>query len=263
MLVFAAIAPHSPLLIPTIGKERTDKLARTREAYSALEGELYAAKPDTLLIISPHGVTSEAGFALNLAVSYTMHLSDFGDLTTHATFASDTLFANELRTKIRTKSELPLVVSSTPALDYGAAIPLYLLTSHVPNAKTIPVYDSLRPIREHYEFGRMLHRAILASSRRVAVICSADLSQTLTDDAPGGLSPSGRKFDEAIVQLLREGSWNTLSNLEHMAIEAKACGYRPMMILHGILDNLNHKAHILSYEGPFGVGYLVAHLELH
>ncbi len=263
MLVFAAIAPHSPLLIPTTGKERTDKLARTREAYKTLEGELYAAKPDTLLVISPHGRAAEAGFALNLAVSYAMDLSEFGDLATRATFASDTLFASELRTKIRTKSELPLVVSSAATLDYGAAIPLYMLTPHVPNVKAIPVYDSLRPIREHYEFGRMLHRAILASHRRIAVICSADLAQTLTDDAPGGFSTNGRKFDESIVQLLRDQTWDILPELEHTALEAKACGYRPLMILHGIVNNLNHKAHILSYEGPFGVGYLVAHLELH
>lgn len=263
MLVFAGITPHSPLLLPTIGKDRSAKLHKTREALSTLEGELYAARPDTIIVISPHGAPSSDGFAINLAPTYSLDLSEFGDITTKASWSSDPLLAGELRKKIRNKSEIPLILNSEPTLDYGAAIPLYLLLQHAHETKVLPVHDSLLSPRAHFDFGKMLHRGILASNRRIAVIASADLSQTLTDDSPGGFSHAGKKFDDAVVTILREDSWEDLFNLEHESLEAKACGYRPLLILYGILKNLNNKTHILSYEGPFGVGYLVAHFELH
>ncbi len=263
MLVFAALTPHSPLLLPTIGKNRTEQLTKTREAFKILEGELYAARPDTVIVISPHGKPSVDGFVINLAPTYTLNLQDFGDITTKASWPSDPMLADEIRQKIRNKSEVPLLFSSDTEIDYGVSIPLHLLLGHIPQAKALTIHDSLLSPRAHFDFGKMLHRSILASTRRIAVIISADLAQTLTDDAPGGFSPNGRKFDESIVKILREGDWGALLNMEHDAIEAKACGYRPLIIFHGILQNLNHKTNILSYEGPFGVGYLTAHFELH
>ena len=43
---------------------------------------------------------------------------------------------------------------------------------------------------------------------------------------------------------------------------AGECGYRSILILLGALDSLDLKPEILSYEGPFGVGYLVANYHL-
>jgi aromatic ring-opening dioxygenase LigB subunit len=43
---------------------------------------------------------------------------------------------------------------------------------------------------------------------------------------------------------------------------AGECGLRSIVILMGALDGLKVKPEILSYEGPFGVGYLVASLEV-
>lgn len=263
MLVFAALTPHSPLLIPAIGKDRTEKLAKTREALKELEGELYAARPDTVVVISPHGQPSMDGFVVDLAPNYTMNLTDFGDITTKGSWPSDPMLAGEIRKKIREKSDVPLLFSSEDAIDYGVSIPLHLLLGHIPQAKALAVHDSLLSPRHHFDFGKMLHRSILASTRRVAVVVSVDLAQTLTDDAPGGFSPHGRAYDEHVIRILREHTWETLLSIEHEALEAKTCSYRPLVIFHGILQNLNNKTRILSYEGPFGVGYLVAHFELH
>ena len=44
--------------------------------------------------------------------------------------------------------------------------------------------------------------------------------------------------------------------------EAGECGYRSIIILLGILKNLNWEPEIISYEGPFGVGYLVANFKI-
>lgn len=46
--------------------------------------------------------------------------------------------------------------------------------------------------------------------------------------------------------------------------EAGECGLRSFSFLLGILEEskINWKPEVLSYEGPFGVGYLVANFRL-
>jgi MEMO1 family protein len=43
-----------------------------------------------------------------------------------------------------------------------------------------------------------------------------------------------------------------------LTAQAGECGLKSMLILAGILSGINLEPKILSYEAPFGVGYLVA-----
>ncbi len=55
MLKFAAICPHPPILLPSVGsKEDRLKLKKTLESLDYLAGEFKAAKADTIIISSPH-----------------------------------------------------------------------------------------------------------------------------------------------------------------------------------------------------------------
>ncbi|MBP2667335.1 MAG: hpcB, partial [Firmicutes bacterium] len=50
-----------------------------------------------------------------------------------------------------------------------------------------------------------------------------------------------------------------LFNIEpDLVEEAGECGLRPLFFLMGTLDGMDAESEILSYEGPFGVGYGVA-----
>ena len=79
MIVFAAVVPHSPLLVPSIGKEHTEKLANTTHAYAELEQTLYLAKPDTLVMISPHAQMYPDAMSGNASPKFTAVLKQFGD----------------------------------------------------------------------------------------------------------------------------------------------------------------------------------------
>ncbi len=70
MIVFAAIVPHSPLLVPSIGKEHRDKLSATLAAIAEIEQAIYLAKADTLCIIAPHGSRYPDAFSINLSQKY-------------------------------------------------------------------------------------------------------------------------------------------------------------------------------------------------
>jgi len=262
MIVFAAIVPHSPLLIPSIGKEHRDKLAATLAAYQEIEQALYLSKPETLCIIAPHGPRYPDAFSSNLAGSYTGTLKSFGDFATTVTAKSDFMLIDRTHRKLREEG-IPFTLTSSEELDYGYTIPILLLTSHLQNWKLFPVSPSMMDGKAHYEFGRQLKRTIHAETRRVAVIASADLSHKLTAESPGGASLEGPQFDEAMKNYVAAKDPTPLLTLPSAMIEnASQCGYRPITTLLGTLENINMTAKVVSYEAPFGVGYLVARYDI-
>src|SRR5262245_47834651 len=65
MIVFAAIVPHSPLLLPSIGKDKSEALAKTIAAYKEIEEALYLSKAETIVMISPHAQAYPDAFSEN------------------------------------------------------------------------------------------------------------------------------------------------------------------------------------------------------
>ncbi len=262
MIVFAAIVPHSPLLMPTVGKEHRDKLAKTVAACQEIEQALYLAKPETLCIIAPHGPRYPDAFSANMAGSYTGTLKSFGDFSTTVTAKSDFMLIDRTHRKLREEG-IPFTLTSSEELDYGYTIPILLLASHLQNWKLFPVSPSMMDGKAHYEFGRQIKRVLHAETRRVAVIASADLSHKLSAESPGGASTEGPKFDQAIQEgVVSKDPTALLTMPTDITENAGQCGYRPISTLLGTLDNMNVTAKVLSYEAPFGVGYLVARYDI-
>jgi aromatic ring-opening dioxygenase LigB subunit len=95
--------------------------------------------------------------------------------------------------------------------------------------------------------------------KRVAVVASGDLSHRLTPDAPAGFSPRGLEFDRLVLEAVAKMDIKALLNLDSDLVkEAGECGLRPLCFLMGVLGGIDAAADVLSYEGPFGVGYAVA-----
>lgn len=263
MITFAAIVPHSPLLLPTIGKEHCRKLKKTLDAYKILEEDLYGAKPETIVVLSPHGNILPKSFALLISPRYHTNLSEFGDLTTKLEFKADRRIIEEIR-RLRLGSDtIPIVGVTEEFCDYGVAVPLYFLGQHLANIRVVTISSSELSLRKHHEAGKRIGEVLQRSTPRIAVIASADLAHTLTDSAPGGFSPAGQKFDETVVQALRKDERRKIFALEREVSVAKACGLRPIAMLLGILEGINCAPEPLSYEAPFGVGYLTARFNFH
>ncbi|MFA5188336.1 MAG: AmmeMemoRadiSam system protein B [Patescibacteria group bacterium] len=261
MIVFSAICPHPPILIPNIGKDNLDKIKDTAKALKDLEKDLYAAKPDVILIISPHGEIIPDAFSINLNSSYYLDFEEFGDFTTKAEFKSSPRLVLQL--KERVENQFPLILSSMNKLDHGAGVPLFYLTKHLKNIEIIPLSYSLLDYDKHFQFGQLLKKELVKSDKRVAIIASGDMSHVLTKDAPAGYSPKGAEFDAKLVNLLKRKDMRGILNLDHKLIEEAAeCGLRSFLILLGIIEEYKYDVEVLSYEGPFGVGYLVANFKL-
>jgi len=260
-IVFSAITPHPPILIPTIGKENINQLKATSDAFLKLEQDLYASQVETIIIISPHGHLQEEAFTINLCPEFTVSFEDFGDLTTKFTLEGDIGLAHQIKEKLETK--VPLQFISEPELDHGSSVPIYLLTQHLPKIKIIPLYYSGLSLTAHYHFGQMIKSKLLNSSTRIAVIASGDLSHRLTKNAPAGYSPKGKKFDQKLTDCLLKKETGEIIKFKHELIaDAGECGLKSIMILLGIIEGMKYEPQLLSYESPFGVGYLTMNFKL-
>ena len=107
------------------------------------------------------------------------------------------------------------------------------------------------------QLGQAVAAAGQALGRRLAVIASGDMSHRLTRSAPGGFHPDARRFDEAFVALLRKGeAVDRLDpDLREAAGEDVVDSTRIALAAAGARASGRR---VLSYEGPFGVGYGVA-----
>jgi len=256
MVVFAAVVPHPPLIIPSVGKDNVEKLQKTQKALDILMREFEAQKPDTVIVFSPHGDVYPDAFTINTLPEYDLNFEDFGDFETRMKFSGDIGLINKFRERVETT--LPLILKSEPVLDYGIGIPLFLLGQNYKDFKIIPVNSSLLDFEQHIAFGEALKEAIFSDNKRVAIIASADLSHKLTKKAPAGFSPKAREFDKKVIQYLKQQKVDQMLQFDNETLnDAQECGLRPILMLLGVIKNMNYDFQVLSYESPFGVGYLV------
>lgn len=261
MIVFSAIVPHSPLLIPTIGKEHRDKLAQTLKAYTELEHALYAARPETLVVISPHAHMYGDAFSGNMHDKFTGVLKEFGDHGTTLRASVDFLVLDHIHRALR-QAQIPFTLTSQPELDYGFTVPLLLLTQQLPAWGLIPLAPSLLGPQAHYECGRELAQVLQGENRRIAVIASADLSHHANNQSPHGATPEGMAFDKTIRSAVVTRHHAELLGLDPQVCQkADQCGYQPILMFMGMMEDLSGTMHELCYEAPFGVGYLTALFE--
>jgi aromatic ring-opening dioxygenase LigB subunit len=85
----------------------------------------------------------------------------------------------------------------------------------------------------------------------------------LKDDGPYGFVPEGPVFDKMVCDSFANNDLGSMFDYDEKLCETAAeCGLRSFEIMAGALDGLEHTGELLSYEGPFGVGYGVAAFEV-
>jgi AmmeMemoRadiSam system protein A len=110
-------------------------------------------------------------------------------------------------------------------------------------------------------FGRCISKAVQQAGYSVALIASGDLSHRLKPDAPAGFDPAAHLFDEEVVAAVESNDPQRIAKIDHdLRRTAGECGYRSLLIALGATMELPAASEVLSYEAPFGVGYLVAQL---
>jgi len=156
------------------------------------------------------------------------------------------------------------VIISSPHPDWGFNVPLFFLAKDF-KGEIETILINLESPKFYFEEGKKIYKSKVESLKsKVAVIASGDLSHCLKEDGPYGFHPQGPKFDKALIEFLKKKDIETILKLDEMYPNASECGLRSFSFLLGILEasGINYQPEILSYEGPFGVGYLVANFIL-
>lgn len=261
MIVYACFVPHPPLLIPEVGKDNIAHLKETQEAYQHLEAELYARKPDVLMVISSHSPNQQS-FSINQHPKIKINFKRFGDLITNLEFSNDLALGYKI--KESTETTLPIVLTAEEAVDYGAGVPLFYLAKHLAHTQVCIVHPAKDlDYKDHYSFGELIREELSSYQKRVAVVVAGDLSHRLHQDSPAGYSPRAQEFDQSVIKILNEKNHEALVKFDKfLAEEAKECAVKPLLILQGIIKDLNYQPEKLSYQAPFGIGYLVENFDL-
>lgn len=160
------------------------------------------------------------------------------------------------------KSEPGSIIISSPHPDWGFGVPLYFLAKDFKGEMKQHLID-LEPPQFYFEEGKKVYKE-LEEKKKYALIASGDMSHCLKEEGPYGFHPDGPKFDKALIGFLKKKDIKNFLKLDDYYPEAGECGLRPFCFLLGILEaaGLDWQPEILSYEGPFGVGYLVANLKV-
>jgi aromatic ring-opening dioxygenase LigB subunit len=263
MLTFACLSPHPPIIIPEIGKENIKQVQKTCQALELLNKEFVQSKPETIIIISPHAPLSPGFFAISSTNIFYGEFQQFGDFKNYFEVKCDLQLVNQIN-NFSENEKIPTKLIPQSQLDHGALVPFYYFTKNLPSKlKIVLLSFSLLSLKTHFEFGKILQNIIQKDTKKIALVASGDLSHRLTENAPVGFHPDGKKFDEKLIQLIKEKKTKEIIDLDEKFIEnAGECGLRSFVILLGALDKINYRPEILSYEGPFGVGYLVANFKL-
>ena len=261
MICFSAIVPNSPKLIPTINQEDLNKANKTIDAFKKLSKQFAEAKPESLVIVSSHAPVLDKAFSLNLAQEYEGNFKSFGDLITKIQFKGDLELNYKIKEKFETDShDISLTMITEPSLDYGTFIPLYYFSQEYKDFSIIPISHCSLDYQKHLDFGKRLREELTLTNKRVAIIASAGLSGCFEKENPKDLS-MGQQFDQELIKLIKNKETNQILKLDQELIEkSEQCGLRSILILLGVLNKQNYQPEILSYEAPFGAGYLVANL---
>ncbi len=269
-IVFAGITPHPPILLPEIGRGEEEKIADTGRSMYDFSRRLKDSGADVVVVISPHGSVFSDGVAINGCMRLVGDLNQFRAPQVNFEFENDTELVEEIIrqaarfniTAVEIDEELAKEYGVKSNLDHGVMVPVYFLEQSEIHLPMVSVSMSVLPFEELYAFGVVLRRAAEALGRKVAVVASADLSHRLTKDAPAGYSPDGRVFDTWLVEQIKKMDVRAVVHTDQgLAERAGECGLRSIIMMLGALDGLTVDAEVLSYEGTFGVGYMVAVLQ--
>src|SRR3990170_3319109 len=261
---FACISPHPPIIVHEVGRGREREVQRTIDALEQVATDIAVHRPETVFLMATHGPLNPGAFVLLTAPEAEGDFARWGAPQVSLHFQTDRELIAAVREEAG-RSELPLDAAARwdGGLDWSVTVPLYYLRDGMAAAPLTPMNVSFLSARKHFELGKAVRRAIDRVGRRAVIVASADLSHRLTEDGPYGYDPAGPELDRRIQDAVASWDAEALLTMDETFRErAGDDAVASISFLMGSLDGLKVRPRVLSYEGPFGVGYMVAAIDI-
>ncbi len=270
-IISSYVVPHPPIVVPEVGKGEERGASATVSSFERAAGDIKKDNPTTIILTTPHGPVFQDYIYMSLSDHLKGSLEKFGAPQVELGFQNNRELADRIAALAaekgipagglddRTASKYRI----SKELDHGALVPLYFINKTHPGFKLVHISIAGLPFEELYKFGMCISEAVAASGEQAVFVASGDLSHRLSAEAPYGYSAEGKQFDELLVDSIRTLDVERLLALDESFCEsAGECGLRSFVIMLGALDGYEARPEIYSYEGPFGVGYSVARIEV-
>jgi AmmeMemoRadiSam system protein A len=264
-VVAAGLSPHPPIIIPEIGGADLARADRTVNGLTELARRVVAAAPATVVVISPHGPVLRNSFIVYGSPAVGGDFGEFGVPGVSLRFATDLAYVAALKRDAAAAgiSVTDLAADSVvdrgddlASLHYAVLVPLSYLRRAGFGGQVVVINTAYTALAKCYRFGQLLELTARQAGIRTAVLASGDLSHRLEPSSPAGYDPRGAEFDRQVMQALRADDPESLLHLDAELVEAAGeCGLRPVLAMFGAARAAGLRPEVLSYEGPFGVGY--------
>jgi aromatic ring-opening dioxygenase LigB subunit len=270
-LVFACIAPHGSMIIPLFREKGAEKALATRLAMEELGRRIAAAKPETLVIVTPHGHRIDNCFSLlnNRRVQGTLAGEDESSGNSFTlSFEVDRQLNDAI---VEEAHALDVPVSRVyfavdedtnfyMPLDWGALVPLWFLAAPI---NPLPKVVIACPDRNRMDwglftpFGLSIRKAAGSLNRRIAFIASADLGHAHDANGPYGYDIASQEYDLALVDAVKAQDLGRLLEFDLDWLKrASTDSYGQILNLYGMIEGTNFKGELLSYEVPTYFGMM-------
>ncbi len=258
MAVNAAFAmPHPPIILPEVGRGEERKIAATTKGFDTSAEMIAKIAPETIVIVSPHNTIYGDYFHISKRKRYEGDMKHFGvDISIEVD--CDTEFVDELSSLARADGFDAGTLGEDARDDHGTFIPLYFINKKYTAYRLVRAGFSGLPPLAHYHFGQLIASAAEKLGRSTVFVASGDLSHKLKSSGPYGFAKEGPEFDREITGIMDKGDFMRLLTMDPALYSPAAeCGLNSFRIMAGVLDGKAVDSKVLSYEGPFGVGYMV------
>lgn len=255
----AVLMCHAPIVIPAIGRGRAGECAATTAAMRGSASHVVQARPETVVVVSPHLPRSAEAFTRAMDALQVVDFRAFGHAELHFALPSDAA-AGAALARVAERRGLALTEAAVSLADHGSGVPLWFLHEAGFRGRLLLLGFPWRGTPHGNRLlGQVLAEAMAGLERRWALVASGDLSHALQPGAPAGHHPRAAAFDAALVETLRRGPLEALDHLDpELRRLAAEDAVDSLQVAAGALDPDPACQEVLSYEGPFGVGYAVA-----
>jgi aromatic ring-opening dioxygenase LigB subunit len=273
-LVYSCIAPHGGEIIPELAsKSMLRRFEQTRKSMLTLAHKISDARPDTIVVASPHNLRLLGKIAVVTSERSSGVLKGSSKKSISLRARCDKEFALKI-VRESERQRVPVVganygTAEGPAsdmqMDWGTLVPLwFVLKRKKARSKIVIVAPSREiPLQANFRFGQILGKLMQREKRKkFAFIASADQAHAHSRSGPYGYSPAAAEYDKMVMEDIRQNRLKRIMHFEPKFVEAaKPDSLWQMTMLAGVTRVVPSRSTLLSYHVPTYYGMACAEFE--
>ncbi|HMB67246.1 MAG TPA: hypothetical protein VKM96_04795, partial [Candidatus Bathyarchaeia archaeon] len=258
-LEYACVVPHGGDIIPNLAVRKTERLfEKTRDSVRKIAREIREARPDTIIIASPHNLRLQYNIAIITSENSTGQLNGPRGRRVRLRLKCDRELAQNLLRE-STQKHLPVVganygtaegSASDVPMDWGTLVPMWFVAKEERvRARVVIVAPSREiPLSKNIAFGIVIGEMAEKSKKRIVFIASADQAHAHQKSGPYGFHRSATKYDQFVSRAIQKNRIGSISRLSKRLVEeAKPDSLWQMAMLAGITRVVKMQGTLLSY----------------